>query len=266
MRLGANLGPLTLAGVNLDRAEAAPGDPALVTLFWHMLENAPDLRARLALVDKDGAEAMTWELPPVRDDWPTTLWKAGDLWRGQHLLRLPASLESGDYAWRLSLDEKGVSGETVDLGQLHVNAPERLWQAPPLQLSLDAKLGQQAALLGANLDPASIEPSAPLTVTLVWQGRAEMDVSYRVFLHLLKPDGSLLTQSDGEPAAWTRPTTGWAPGEIILDERVLTLPPDTPPGPYTLLVGLYDPTTADRLPLPDGATAISITTLTLEEP
>ncbi|UCC61761.1 MAG: glycosyltransferase family 39 protein, partial [Anaerolineae bacterium] len=33
-RLGTSLGPLTLAGANLDREEAAPGDPMLVTLFW----------------------------------------------------------------------------------------------------------------------------------------------------------------------------------------------------------------------------------------
>jgi hypothetical protein len=273
-RLGAELGPLTLAGANLDRAEAAPGDPALITLFWILDigyssssgKDLPDLGTRLALVNEDGVEAMTWELPPVRDDWPTMLWKAGDFWRGQHLLRLPASLESGDYVWQLSLDEKGVSGETVDLGQLRVNAPERLWQAPPIQLPLEAELGQQVALLGANLDPAGIEPSAPLTVTLVWQGRAEMSASYRVFLHLLAPDGSLLTQSDGEPANWTRPTTGWAPGEIILDQRVLQIPADAPPGLYTLLAGLYDPLTSDRLPLPDGATAIHITTFTLEGP
>jgi hypothetical protein len=284
-RLGANLGPLNLAGVNLDRAEAAPGDPMLVTFFWtldtpalHPQRGAsvgyssssdgkelPDLGARLALVDEKGTEAMLWELPPVRDDWPTTLWERGDLWRGQHLLRLPASLESGDYTWRLGL-ERGVSGETVNLGQLRINAPERLWQAPPLQLPLDVELGQQATLLGANLEPASVQSSDSLTVTLVWQGRAEMSASLRVFLHLLKPDGSLLTQSDGEPANWTRPTTGWAPGEVILDQRVLQIPADAPPGPYTLLTGLYDPTTGNRLPLPNGATAIPIITLTLEEP
>jgi hypothetical protein len=196
------------------------------------------------------------------------LWEEGDLWRGQHLLRLPAALESSEYTWRLSLYESsGRIGEgEVDLGRLRVDAPERIWQAPPLQWSLDAELGGQVTLLGANVQPATIAPSAPFTVTLVWQGRAEMSTSLRVFLHLLGPDGSLLTQSDGEPANWTRPTTGWAPGEIILDQRTLTPPADALPGPYTLLTGLYDPTTGDRLPLPDNTTAIPITTLTLEEP
>ncbi|MGD9099689.1 MAG: 6-pyruvoyl-tetrahydropterin synthase-related protein, partial [Anaerolineae bacterium] len=297
IRLGSDLGPLTLHGANLDRDEAAPGDPVLVTLFWgigywgldtlvpEVKPLAParsaggsgigDWRLYLGLVGEEGQEVVGWELPPVREDWPTTLWEEGDLWRGQHLLRLPAALESGDYTWRLHLYEsttsvpaaerKGsgrVSEEKVDLGRLRVDAPERIWQAPSLQWPLDAELGDQVTLLGANLEPATIAPSAPLTVTLVWQGRAEMDTSLRVFLHLQGPDGNLLTQSDGEPANWTRPTTGWAPGEIIMDQRTLIPPADAPPGPYTLLTGLYDPTTGNRLPLPNGATSIPIITLT----
>jgi hypothetical protein len=274
-RLGVELGPLTLWGVNLDRDAAAPGDPMLVTLFWGV-ENGelPDLQAHLALEGEDGTEAMVWELPPVRDDWPTTLWRPGDLWRGQHLLRLPARLDSGDYVWRLSLYESSTPGyylpaSPVELGRLRVDAPQRLWEAPPLEIPLDAELGGQVALFGADLAPApaeSLRPPAALTVTLAWQALAEMDVSYRVFLHLLQPDGSLLVQSDGEPANWTRPTTGWAPGEVILDQRTLEIPADAPPGQYTLVAGLYDPDTRQRLSLPDGTDAVPITPIALEAP
>jgi hypothetical protein len=299
VRLDASMGPLTLVGANLDRDEAAPGDPALVTLFWQVASGKwqvasgkwqvassrgqvqgdggrADLRVHLALVDGGGGEAMAWELPPVRDDWPTTLWQAGDLWRGQHLLRLPTGLESSIYTWQLYLyestsPESRIPESPIALGQLRINAPERLWQAPPLQLSLDADLGQQVTLLGANLEPATavsmaLQSSTQLTVTLAWQARAEMTTSYRVFLHLLNPDGSLLTQSDGEPAGWTRPTTGWTPGEVVLDERSLNIPADAPPGQYALVAGLYDLDTRERLSLPDGTTAIPLVTLTLKEP
>lgn len=277
-RLGAGVGPLVLAGVNLDRDEAAPGDPMLVTLFWNAVGSAlPDLKAHLALVDANGAQASIWELPPVRAEWPTSRWQPGDLWRGQHMLRLPGRLESGTYAWQLQLYEPAGTGSRipsspVDLGQLQIDAPERLWQVPPLHFSVSAEFGQQATLLGANLEPASAatlslsgEP-ATLKVTLVWQARSEMATSYRVFLHLLTPAGDLLTQSDGEPVNWTRPTSGWAPGEVILDERMLDIPADAPSGRYSLAAGLYDPDTRDRLALPDGTTVVLITTLTLEEP
>jgi hypothetical protein len=274
-RLGAEMGPLTLLGVNLDRAAAAPGDPMSVTLFWDVEGGElPDLQAHLALEGEDGVEAIAWELPPVRADWPTTLWRPGDLWRGQHLLRLPARLDSGDYLWRLSLYESSspgsyLPGSPVELGRLRVDAPQRLWEAPPLEIPLDAQLGSQVALLGANLAPAptvALRPPATLTVTLAWQALSEMDVSYRVFLHLLQPDGSLLVQSDGEPVNWTRPTTGWAPGEVILDQRTLEIPADAPPGQYKLVAGLYDPDTKQRLSLSDGTDVVPITPITLEAP
>ena len=153
----------------------------------------------------------------------------------------------------------------MTIGRLRVNAPERLWEVPPLQVQTDAELGGVVVLLGADLSPgATLHAGAPLTITLAWQGRAEMEVSYRVFLHLRRPDGGLLTQSDGEPAGWTRPTTGWAPGEIVLDARTLDIPPDAPPGEYALVAGLYDPASGQRLPLPDGTDAVPIATITIE--
>jgi hypothetical protein len=93
-----------------------------------------------------------------------------------------------------------------------------------------------------------------------------METSYRIFLHLLQPDGSLLVQADGEPADWTRPTTGWAVGEVVLETRTLEIPADALPGEYRLVAGLYDPDTGQRLPLPDGPTAVLIAPLTLRAP
>ncbi len=49
------------------------------------------------------------------------------------------------------------------------------------------------------------------------------------------------------PADWQRPTTGWLPGEVIIDSHVLMLPDPLPEGPLSLRVGLYDPDTGLRL-------------------
>jgi len=234
------------------------------------------LGLQLVLVGEDGAEAKRWELPPVREDWPTTLWQGGDVWRGQHALRLPAGLESGRYHWQLQLFETArpetrIPETPVELGELRVEAPERLWEAPPLGLALETDLGQSVRLLGADVAPpealtTALQVPATLRVTLAWQARAEMETSYRIFLHLLQPDGSLLVQADGEPADWTRPTTGWAVGEVVLETRTLEIPADALPGEYTLVAGLYDPDTGQRLPLPDGTTAVLIAPLTLRAP
>jgi len=97
-----------------------------------------------------------------------------------------------------------------------------------------------------------------LTVTLVWRAEAEMERSYHVFLHLRGPGGEMVAQSDGVPAGWTRPTTGWLPGEVVVDERVLALPAALPAGVYTLSAGLYDPDSGQRLTAPDGTDALPL--------
>ncbi|HIE39771.1 MAG TPA: hypothetical protein EYP77_12045 [Anaerolineae bacterium] len=82
---------------------------------------------------------------------------------------------------------------------------------------------------------------------------------------MLWNNGRIVAQSDGVPAGWTRPTTGWLPGEYIVDTRVLTLPPDVPPGVYTLQTGLYLPGDG-RLTTPDGLDAIRLAESEVESP
>ncbi len=245
-RVDAPLGVITLLGADFDRPTASPGDRVLVTTFWQANRYPTStLTACLRLLAPDGTPAATYHFAPA-NHYPTTAWRPGDLWRGQTFLRLPASLNSGTYRWTL-----GLGAETVPVGQIAVHAPARLWTPPPLDVTLNAPLGDVVTLLGANLSTSTLSPGDTFTVTLVWQARAEMTTGYRVFLHLLAPDGSLITQSDGEPSHWTRPTTGWMPGEVILDEHELTLPADAPHGLYRLQAGMY--TLKDgRLSTPDG--------------
>jgi len=108
-------------------------------------------------------------------------------------------------------------------------------------------LGQQATLLGYDLSESTLSAGQPLTVTLYWRAEATAGVSYVVFVQLLDPADHIYAQSDRPPAAGTRPTTGWLPGEIIRDEHVLTIDAHAAPGRYVLQVGLYDPTSGERL-------------------
>lgn len=111
-------------------------------------------------------------------------------------------------------------------------------------------------LIGYNLPPATCSPSVnsgqalPLAtchLTLIWYADANFPTSMHVFVHLLDESGQIIAQSDGEPANWTRPTTGWLPGENITDTHTLTLPAELPSGNLTLRIGLYDPQTGQRL-------------------
>jgi hypothetical protein len=176
-------------------------------------------------------------------------------------MRLPASLASGSYTWRGCL---AATGRCVDLPvRLDVSAPTRVFTLPPIDRPLTATFGNVVQLAGYEVSANSLAPGETLTVTLAWQAQAEIDQSYHVFLHLTAPTGGLVAQSDGVPADWQRPTTGWMIGEVVSEIRCLELPTDLAAGAYHLTVGLYHPT-AGRLPLASGADALELQTVTVE--
>jgi hypothetical protein len=211
-----------------------------------------------------------------------TVWQAGDVWLGQHWFTLPATLESGTYEIYAqlalsSLDSYAPSPAYI-VGQISVVAPVHSFAPPPVDIPVDVNLGGVATLLGVTFDPATcnpqpatqspqsatcnLQPSTP--ISLIWRAEETPVVSYRVFLHLLDGEGRIVSQSDGVPVNWSRPTTGWLPGEIIVDERELGLA-GVPSGEYTLSTGLYL-SGAGRLTAPDGSDSITVCTVILEEP
>jgi len=101
--------------------------------------------------------------------------------------------------------------------------------------------------------PASAER---LLVRATYRATAPTAAPYKVFVHLYQGD-RIFAQHDAQPVGELRPTTGWRPGELIVDQLSLRLPPDLPPGPYQLRLGLYAADTQQRLPvvLADGQMA-----------
>jgi hypothetical protein len=83
-------------------------------------------------------------------------------------------------------------------------------------------------------------------VTLYWQAQNLLLTSYKSFVHLTDARGNIVAQSDSVPDNWTRPTTTWLPGEWVADPHRLDV---NWPGPLEVWVGMYDPTTSQRLSL-----------------
>lgn len=242
---------LTLRGYNQDRTTAVPGDPFLLTLFWERTADAIPDAIKLALVDAAGAPAHAWDVPVIRAGFVNADWPVGETLRAQHALRIPAGLDSGTYRFV-------VQGE-IPLETLVVTAPERTFDAPAPETGTTvvwdgrALFGEQIALRRVAVSPpADAGEGVPLTVTLLWTAVGDVPQSYRVFVHLVDAQGNIVAQSDGEPANWRRPTSGWVPDEFIVDSHALLLPAERPSGPLSLRMGLYDPATGARLPTAGG--------------
>jgi len=110
-----------------------------------------------------------------------------------------------------------------------------------------------------------VRPGDVVRLRLDWETASPLAADLHVFVHLLGPQGHPLAQHDGVPAAGRRPTPTWRPGERITDRHGVALPMDLPAGEYLLVAGLYDPTTGERLALPDGGDHVQLGHVVLEK-
>ena len=195
---------LTLLGSTVDRTEARPGDPMRVAALWQVGPKDSAVETfELRLLDQAGEPIWT-ETRLIAPSYPRLEWAENDRLRSDEVFRLAANLPSGRHTWQVAWGD-----QAVNLGQITITAPERTFTQPSPGIAINQTLGDTATLLGVTPSAFSLQPSALLELSLYWQATAETDTSYRVFIHLIGPDGSLVAQADGEPAGWTRPTTGW---------------------------------------------------------
>ncbi|MDV7390949.1 glycosyltransferase family 39 protein [Arthrospira platensis SPKY1] len=270
----ARLGPLRLLGYRLPATELRPGHLLPLDLFWEA-RRAPavDYALRVRLVNGAGATLQETVGPPTRADYPTSQWTVGAPVRGQAAILVPGTAVPDDIFLRLALlDPQGkVVGREVTLSQRPTIRPWPLvTEVPPPATPLTAVFGDppRIRLHGYELAPATARPGETVALTLTWQALADLTENYLVFVHLTAGDGTIVAQADGAPVNGTRLTLSWRAQEALLDRRALRIPPDAPPGSYTLWVGLYDPDTFARPPVtvegvtqPDGRLRLATFTI-----
>ena len=263
---GAQLAPgFILLGYDLPQAIVNAGAKLPLTLYWQAsATQTHDLKARLSLMDANGAAIALGDIAPISPQFPTHHMLAGDVMRGPNAVRVPASTPGGTSALHIALvDESGApAGDAVELGHLQVRVPERTMNPPHVEHPVQAELGGQVRLVGYDLDATPLPPGAALTVTLYWQALREMTSDFKSFVHLLDSSGRFVVGSDAIPSNWTRPTTGWLASEYVADPHTLTLPGNLAPGEYRLETGLYDAESNQRL----GNSVIVDTTVAITPP
>lgn len=209
---------------------------------------------------------MLWDRPGARS------------YDGRYALVLPAPAgRPVDYIIVPSLDDRSLprlqalypDGEIVATGggprdrsyyQVYRVPPGARAALAPAQAA-PVSWADQIALLGYDANQEQYRPGETVVLTLYWQAQAPVDQSpsqvdkpLTAFVHLLGPDragtGSPVWVGwDQEPGRASYATSAWQPGEVILDEYTLYLPPEIPPGVYDLEVGWYHLETMQRLPI-----------------
>ena len=122
------------------------------------------------------------------------------------------------------------------------SSTRRVWTPEPdgpavdlTPLYLTGGLGVQ----GYSLAQPSLPRGQTARLGLFWFTDQPLDEDLQVFVHLIGPDGRLVSQDDGPPARGQAPTSRWLPGQWVIDLRRLPVPSAAPVGDYTIEVGLY---------------------------
>jgi hypothetical protein len=254
--LDVDFGELALVSYELSHAQLQPGGQLEVSLAWQAGE-APRTAYTvfLHLIGPDGERVAQVDEQLLGGYYQPTVWPVEEAVMDRHVLDLPEFLAPGRYRLEMGL-YRPDSQDTVpplDAGDdrvvLDYLATEDLSTPAPQSLT-EVTFGDQIELSGYTLDCVF----TACRVILHWQALVMPEADYTVFVHLVGEDGLIASQHDSKPVGGLYPTTMWKAGEVIVDEHSLPLATDIPPGDYRLLVGLYRPETAERLPVlgPDG--------------
>jgi uncharacterized membrane protein len=259
---------LRLLGFDLRR----DGDMTSVSLYWQALRPlARDYRIYPFFYDQEGKIIEDTTLRPMTTAiwYPTSKWQPGEtVWmrtlpwdvgadfsiglgvtNGDEWLtrdeRLAAEVITSTLRVRLLEDDTWVQLAEVQAGL--ITTPRRDFSSPHPSHPLYANLDDQVSLLGYDLRPETPRAGDAIHLVLYWRATSDVDTNYTVFTHLIDAGGGIVTQHDGEPVDGGYPTSEWLEGEIVRDEHVLKLEPSIEPGQYTLLAGLYNLETGERL-------------------
>ncbi|MGB9736700.1 hypothetical protein [Chloroflexus sp.] len=108
----------------------------------------------------------------------------------------------------------------------------------PLQ-PLNIQFGDDMLLRGYDLSATQAVPGETIALTLWWQALQSNLDERSIMVHVRNGQDERIIDADGPPAGGGRPTSVWQAGELIIDERYITIPTDVLPGRYWLVIGSY---------------------------
>lgn len=118
---------------------------------------------------------------------------------------------------------------------------------------LQASFNQTVRLTDFWVEPPTLKPGETVTLYLNWQAQQPIDGDYYLFVHLFDvAHGQRWGQVNVPLTGILFDAHRWPPGLTVPDPHSFTLPADAPDGAYRFEVGLYYPTSQQRLPLTNG--------------
>ena len=255
-----------------------PGQELPVTLYWQGLRTMD--RSYTVFAKLLDPQHQMWSLVErlPADGYNTIYWLEDEVVVDGFALPAPSNIPPGVYWLNVGLYDQ-ISGQAVSLpiigmdnlstGETSITLSAVKIGGPPLgvvastispaypqKIEFDDVIG----LRGYDIQ----QTGQTVGLTFYWESLAPTDIDYTVFVHLLSADDTIVAQIDRPLTAGVYPSSLWSPGEIIPDSLTMSIPPTLPPGAYTIVAGLYNFATGQRLPVTEtGRDSITVTGITL---
>lgn len=162
----------------------------------------------------------------------------------------PLRLENGFRGVRIDTQGNWIGAHVAHIYEAYLPADS--------QFEMDiqpvgANLSGEIELAGYSAASQTLTPGEPLWLTLYWRTLAGASEDYETFVQVIDAQGQAVAKLhrwtfDGEYR-----TTLWQSDELTPMYLRLDIPEDVPPGPYTVIAGLYRVLKNEPLPVIDAA-------------
>jgi hypothetical protein len=260
---------VTLRGYTVDSDTVRPGEPVAIELYWDVSAQPPgDYLLFVHLTDLEtGALVAQRDTHPGLGNFPSSHWQPGDRFVERVNVYLPetayvpadALITVGLYApgaYRLGITDgttgAGV-GDAYPLGEIAVESasPDG---AITLPNSGHYNFENRIKVLGYEYDQRVVPPGEPLNLTLFLEAMRHQPGDFEVEVRVLNENGDVVAEHRARPLGGQRPTTGWSPDEVVVDQISLELAPAQAGQALTVELALVEAETGRRLNRvhPDG--------------
>jgi hypothetical protein len=236
---------LSLLAAQVDTESVKPGETVWLTLYWQA-DRTPATPPQfvLELFGRDVTRIANLHSYHGRGLYPATLWPAEAIIADRFAVRIDPEADTpvlGRVFARIEGGAPGIEVATVKVEPLQPPAAPDAWQA---------ELGNNIALVEANIVPPQAQPGQEIEIHVRWYvPRGVPQLDYTTLIHLGQPDAPPLATGDSPPLGGDYPTRAWGNGQTIDDVYNLLIPANLSPGRYPIWIGMYDPATGDRLPV-----------------
>ncbi len=286
----AEFGPITYTdsngeSISLVGVEMEPGQTAVpndqvgikITLYWTTQTGvSTDYVTSVHALGRGYESIGQVDRHPGWGMWPPTRWQPGEIYADPYhvwinpgnpspsLLRMDISVSDTSGPESRLLTATDPAGAPLDLA---IVGKAKLGQSPDLDIERILWNANAIPVMVDFADFVTLEAVSPLPekasagddlpITLYWRANGTPSADYTVFLQLIDKDISLAATGDQPPLNGDYPTPLWSAGELIEDHKILKIPANVKPGPYQILIGMYDPITGNRMQRLDGGDSVT---------